>query len=66
VTGLEKIRSGSCDAVSFGKLYISNPDLAERIIHGWEINKKWDLATFYGPTHGSKGYIDYPFYEKKE
>lgn len=33
--GLEKIRAGHCDAVNFGKLYISNPDLAERIINGW-------------------------------
>jgi len=27
-TGLEKLRSRDCDAVSFAKLYITNPDLA--------------------------------------
>lgn len=32
VTGIEKIRDGKCDLASFGKLYVSNPDLAERII----------------------------------
>ena len=35
VTGLAKMREGACDAVSFGRLYISNPDLAERILNGW-------------------------------
>ncbi len=25
-SGLEKIRSGNADMISFGKLYISNPD----------------------------------------
>lgn len=35
VTGLTKMREGTCDAVSFGRLYISNPDLAERIVNGW-------------------------------
>ena len=64
-TGLEKIRAGHCDVVSFGKLYISNPDLAERIINGWQINRKWDMPTFYG-QFGAKGFTDYPFYEKKE
>jgi hypothetical protein len=34
--------------VSFGRLYICNPDLAERIISGVEINTKYDWATFYG------------------
>lgn len=63
ISGLEKIRSGKCDAISFGKLYISNPDLAERIINGWEINRNWDVKTFYGSE--PKGYTDYPFYEKK-
>ena len=30
--GLEKIKNGEADMVSFGRLYISNPDLAERLI----------------------------------
>jgi N-ethylmaleimide reductase len=34
-SGIQKIRSGDCDMVSFGQLYIGNPDLAERIINGW-------------------------------
>lgn len=37
-TGIGKIRAGFCDAISFGRLYISNPDLAERIMNGWKVN----------------------------
>jgi 2,4-dienoyl-CoA reductase-like NADH-dependent reductase (Old Yellow Enzyme family) len=64
--GLKKIREGSCDAVSFGKLYISNPDLAERIIRGNPLNKNVSVATFYGVLleNKAKGYTDYPFYQE--
>ena len=48
--------------VSFGRLYVSNPDLAERIINGWPVNKDWDYKTFYGHELGAKGYTDYPYY----
>jgi len=33
-SGLTKIQSSFIDAVTFGRSYISNPDLAERIIAG--------------------------------
>jgi len=45
------------DAVAFGKPFISNPDLVERIRRGAEW-AKWDEQTFYTP--GPKGYTDYP------
>lgn len=51
------LEAGEADAVAFGKLYISNPDLVERLTHNAELNK-WDLATFYAP--GAPGYTDYP------
>lgn len=44
------------DGVSFGRSYISNPDLAERISNDWEITD-YDRSTFYTP--GPKGYTDY-------
>lgn len=31
--GLQFIRDGWADLISFGRLYISNPDLAERILN---------------------------------
>ena len=57
------VAEGRCDAISFGRDYISNPDLAERIAAGaaWSPNidapKSW-----YSP--GPKGYIDYPAMEQ--
>ena len=39
--GINTIRNGWADMVSFGRLYISNPDLTERIINGQAINEKW-------------------------
>lgn len=61
--GIHAIRNGWADMVSFGRLYISNPDLAERIVKAQELNTKYDMATFYGSQFGSKGYTDYPCYE---
>lgn len=62
-TGLEKIRSGDAEMVSFGRLYIVNPDLTERVIAGHPIEDKWDMKLFYGHELGAKGYTDYPTYQ---
>jgi 2,4-dienoyl-CoA reductase-like NADH-dependent reductase (Old Yellow Enzyme family) len=51
------IREGKADAVAFGKDYIANPDLVERLRQGRELNIP-DPSTFYGG--GARGYIDYP------
>ncbi|MEO7548068.1 MAG: alkene reductase [Ramlibacter sp.] len=45
------------DLVAFGKLYIANPDLVERLRTGAPLNTP-DKATFYGG--GASGYTDYP------
>jgi 2,4-dienoyl-CoA reductase-like NADH-dependent reductase (Old Yellow Enzyme family) len=49
--------AGEADAVAFGKLFISNPDLPERIRAGAPL-APWTLETFYSP--GPAGYVDYP------
>jgi N-ethylmaleimide reductase len=49
--------SGAADLIAFGKPFISNPDLVERLKAGAPLNE-WDKATFYGG--GAKGYTDYP------
>ncbi len=54
------IDEGLADAVAFGKLLISNPDLPKRFELNKELNE-WDKSTFY--TTGAKGYTDYPFLE---
>ena len=43
------------DLVAFGRLFIANPDLVDRIAHGWSVNK-YDRSTFYGGD--SKGYTE--------
>ncbi len=45
------------DLIAFGKLYIANPDLVERLRTDAPLNTP-DKATFYGG--GEKGYTDYP------
>ncbi len=51
------LEAGAADLIAFGKPFISNPDLAERLKAGAPLNE-WDKATFYGG--GAKGYTDYP------
>lgn len=51
------ITSGNADLVSFGTLFLANPDLPERFRLSAPLNRP-DPATFYGG--GEKGYIDYP------
>lgn len=57
-TGAEVISSGLADAVAFGRLFIANPDLVERIRQHAPLNT-FDRATAYGG--GAAGYTDYPF-----
>jgi hypothetical protein len=54
------LAAGEADAVAFGKDYISNPDLPERIKAGAALTP-WNMATFYSP--GPEGYVDYPTLE---
>ncbi|KAL6233795.1 hypothetical protein BDW75DRAFT_251811 [Aspergillus navahoensis] len=56
----EKLTSDGADAVAFGRLFISNPDLPRRLKEGIELTK-YDRSTFYGATPPEKGYTDYPF-----
>ncbi|DBA00641.1 TPA: hypothetical protein N0F65_003570, partial [Lagenidium giganteum] len=58
------VRSGSADLVSFGRPYISNPDLAERFQHDWPLNADADHADYWDPTRGARGYTDFPFHSK--
>jgi N-ethylmaleimide reductase len=51
------IAGGAVDAVAFGRLFIANPDLPERIRTGTGFNE-FVYDTAYGG--GARGYTDYP------
>jgi N-ethylmaleimide reductase len=58
---IEAVESGRADLVAFGKLFIANPDLVERLRRDAPLNTP-DQATFYGGD--TRGYTDYPALEK--
>ena len=51
------LSNGEADLVSFGRLYIANPDLPERLEQNAPLNTP-DVTRFYGGD--AKGYTDYP------
>jgi 2,4-dienoyl-CoA reductase-like NADH-dependent reductase (Old Yellow Enzyme family) len=55
---IELLASGKADAVSFGKAYIANPDLYERLVQDAPLNEL-KLENMIG-TDVAEGYIDYP------
>ncbi len=60
---LELLASGKVEAVSFGKAYIANPDLFERLLEDEPLNEL-KLENMIG-TDVAEGYIDYPFLNKQ-
>ena len=52
------LASGLADAISFGRPYVSNPDLVERLRVGAELTPD-NFKTWYAPA--AEGYADYPF-----
>ena len=55
------VEKGDADAVTFGRYFVSNPDLPRRIREGLPLNP-YDRDTFY--TFDARGYTDYPFYNE--
>jgi N-ethylmaleimide reductase len=56
----QAVETGQVDAVAFGRSFIANPDLVERIKMGKPLNLA-DRSTFYGG--GAHGYTDYQTFE---
>ncbi len=54
------LAEGHADLVAIGKPFISNPDLVDRLKHGYPLTP-FEPATFYGGD--AKGYTDYPPYK---
>ena len=55
------IAAGHADAIAFGRIFISNPDLPRRLQHGFPLTP-YNRATFYGGEE--TGYTDYPVYDE--
>jgi N-ethylmaleimide reductase len=56
-TGNKVLEDGDADLVSFGRLFIANPDLVQRFQTGAPL-AEGDKETFYTP--GAEGYTTYP------
>ncbi|QAY59909.1 alkene reductase [Microbacterium protaetiae] len=54
---LQRLADGHADLLSFGRLFIANPDLVDRLATGAPLAVP-DLSKAYGGDH--RGYIDYP------
>lgn len=60
-TGEIELEKGIAKLISFGALFLANPDLPKRFEINAELNQP-DRATMYGGK--DQGYIDYPFLEQ--
>ena len=58
-----ELKAGRADAIVFGRPFISNPDLPQRIQNQWPLTAA-DSTTFY--SAGPKGYTDYPAYDEEQ
>ncbi|MCP2132709.1 alkene reductase [Bradyrhizobium ottawaense] len=57
VSAEDIVTSGDADLVAFGRHFISNPDIPDRIRQGLPLTR-YDRSTFYGGD--ARGYTDYP------
>lgn len=57
------IESGLADLVAFGRPFINNPDLVERMTNNWPLSQDLKTDLFY--TADEKGYTDYLLHENK-
>ena len=55
------IESGLTDFVAFGRPFINNPDLVERMKNDWSLSENLNMDLFY--TADEKGYTDYPVHD---
>jgi len=60
-TGEAELEKGIAQLISYGTLFLANPDLPKRFELNAELNEP-DRATMYGGK--DQGYIDYPFLEQ--
>lgn len=57
--GERLVQAGLADLIAFGRPFIANPDLPQRLFNGWPLNPLREEGMYGG---GETGYIDYPTY----
>jgi N-ethylmaleimide reductase len=57
----DRISKGDADMAAFGRPYITNPDLVERLKNDWPLNPFENMSLWYTP--GPEGYTDYEPYQ---
>jgi N-ethylmaleimide reductase len=62
-SGEQALESGELDLIAFGRPFIANPDLVDRLAHNRPLAVP-DRATWYGPS-GERGYTDYPTWSEQ-
>jgi N-ethylmaleimide reductase len=55
------IQNGDADLISFGRPFLSNPDLVERFAHDWPLNPPAEIGVWY--SFDAVGYTDFPKYK---
>jgi N-ethylmaleimide reductase len=53
------VDAGLADLIAFGRPFIANPDLPQRLFNGWPLNPLREEGMYGG---GAVGYTDYPTY----
>jgi len=56
------LQSGLVDLVGFGRAFIANPDLPQRLRHGWPLAEVGDAPVF---GHGRDGYTTFCAYDEE-
>jgi len=56
-----ELENGLADLIAFGRPFINNPDLVERLKNNWTLSSDLKMDLFYSADE--KGYTDYPVYK---
>jgi len=57
--GAALVDAGLADLIAFGRPFIANPDLPQRLFNGWPLNPLRAEGMYGG---SEQGYTDYPVY----
>ncbi len=60
-TAEERLEAGQANLAAFGRPFITNPDLPERLKNNWPLTPYEDMSLWY--TSGAQGYTDYTSYK---